>query len=245
MLAEAWVEAKLKGLDVVNYSPTKEDLAKYTKRLAENRALGSLSNERPVEQDPEKVELRPFVDAEGNNKVAQVTYTVSHAGGEDVDYSNPKDAARAFSVISNGALPAVVRSVVRADGMVSGDIIAVTDILPGSTSGKMAKYMTGVLDQEFNEAFAELNAEEKVQESLKSDVITVSAGNYSGKILAIENGQVVQKIGRSPNDVVRHDVSKLSVVPKVGEVEDIHYAGGTGVVQSLEQGREHGHELRR
>lgn len=245
MLAEAWIEAKLKGLDVVNYSPTKEDLAKYTKRLAEERALSSSTHSQPVEQDPEKVELRPFVDAEGHNKVAQVTYTVSHAGGEDVDYGNPKDAARAFSAISDAVFPAVVRSVVRADGIVSGDIIAVADFVPGSTSSKMAKYVMGVLDQEFNEAFTEFNVEEKVQESLKPDVVAVSAGNYSGKILAIESGQVVQKIGRSPDDVVRHDVSKLSNLPKVGEVEDIHYANGKGVVQGWEQGREHGHELRR
>lgn len=55
---------------------------------------------------------------------------------------------------------------------------------------------------------------------------------FSGTILRIE---VVQKIGRDPGDVVRHDISKLSRLPAVGTVADIRFGkDGIGVVASKE-----------
>lgn len=64
----------------------------------------------------------------------------------------------------------------------------------------------------------------------------VSEGRHSGKILAIEDGQVVQKIGRDPDVTVRHDISKLSRVPEVGAVEDISYdKSGRGIVKEKAQ----------
>jgi len=58
----------------------------------------------------------------------------------------------------------------------------------------------------------------------------VNEGIYSGKILSVENGVAVQKVGRDPDVVVRHDLSKLSQPVKEGEVLDIAYKGGQGLV---------------
>ena len=58
----------------------------------------------------------------------------------------------------------------------------------------------------------------------------VSKGNYSGAILQVVNEVVVQKIGRAPDEVVRHDSSKLSRLPEKDEVVDIKYRDGVGAV---------------
>ncbi len=242
MLAGAWLEAKMMGLDVVNYEPTKEDIAKYTERLAVERAASASLLRRPDEVGLEQVEMRPYVDVDGVNKVATITYTVSHEGGEAVDYSNPHDAARAFSGIDDAASPSVVRSVVRADGIVSADIIAVSDFVPGSNGAKRGKYMVGLLDQEFNEAFAEVEAEAQVKDDLRPEYKGVVDGKYSGEILDVINGQVIQKIDRA-GKVVVHDISRLSTVPKKGSIEDIHYSNGRGVVK--ERAREDAREISR
>lgn len=245
MLAGAWLEAKMMGLDVVNYVPTKEDQAKYVERIAAERAASASLLKHPDEVGLEQVEMRSYVDADGVNKVATVTYTVSHQGGEDVDYSNPKDAARAFSGIDDAVQPAVVRSVVRADGIVSADIIAVSDFVPGSNGAKRGKYMIGVLDQEFNEAFSEVEAEAHVQDDLKPEFKGVVSGKYSGEILDVSDTQVMQKVGRNPVDFVMHDKAKLSKVPKKGEYEDIHYSNGRGEVKERAREREGERELSR
>ena len=60
-------------------------------------------------------------------------------------------------------------------------------------------------------------------------------GFWSGKVLDVERGIVIQKINRD-SDTVTHDASKLSQVVKVGDVVDIKYVGGVGVVSGLDRG---------
>ncbi len=270
MLADAWLEAKLKGLDVVNYSPTKEDLAKFSTRMAEEKArsemLVSQSGElqqRPLEvvepeqpavvpermdeQGLEQVAVRPFVDAYGVNKVAQVIYTVSHEGGLGTSHDNPADAAKAFADVPAANLPIVIRSVTRVDGYVEPDVaIAGSGMAPGSDM--MVKSVDEMLDHEFAEAYAVLIEHEKSQETLPPTIPGVIDGKkYYGKIVAIEGGQVVQKTGRAPDEVTRHEISQLSSVPEVDDVVDIIYREGQGHVKGkgLELGDDQGIELRR
>jgi len=63
----------------------------------------------------------------------------------------------------------------------------------------------------------------------------VDGGQYSGTIVAIKNGEVVQRTGRDPDVVVRHDLSKLSRMPVLDSVETICYVSGAGVVADREQ----------
>lgn len=66
--------------------------------------------------------------------------------------------------------------------------------------------------------------------------LSVSTGNFEGKILRFENGQAVQKTGRDPDVTVRHDVSKLSKTLIVGEVVSIKYdKDGLGMVEDKAQ----------
>jgi hypothetical protein len=55
-------------------------------------------------------------------------------------------------------------------------------------------------------------------------------GIYSGKVISIDGEVVVQKVGRDPDKIVRHDLSKLTAAVKVGECVDIKYKNGIGVV---------------
>lgn len=238
MLADAWLEAKMQGLDVVNYSPTKEDEKRFAERMAKETAGREVQTRETIVQTPEFVELRPFVDAAGHNKMAVMTYTVTQDGAEDVAYDNPTDAAKHFASVSESKTPAVIRSVVRADGEVKAEVMVAGTGL-GTTPGSLHKSADATLDREFSEVLSEILSE-------KANVVAVvdSAGQagtamYSGMILRIEGNNVVQKVGRDPGQVVYHDISKLSRMPKVGEVEDIRFGkDGIGVVAERGQGLE-------
>lgn len=60
------------------------------------------------------------------------------------------------------------------------------------------------------------------------DVVRV--GDYNGKVINIVDGVATQKVGRDPDRVVRHDMSNLSRNVAIGDVVDINYRGGVGVV---------------
>lgn len=65
--------------------------------------------------------------------------------------------------------------------------------------------------------------------------------HFHGKVLEVNDQHVVQKIGRDPDMVARHDLSKLSRVPDIGEVVDVRYGGNTAQVSD----RSHGQNLNR
>lgn len=58
----------------------------------------------------------------------------------------------------------------------------------------------------------------------------VRAGDYNGKVIDVVDGVAIQKIGRDPDRVVRHDASRLSEKVAPGDVVDINYRAGVGVV---------------
>lgn len=161
MMANAWLEAKLMGLDVVNYSPSEKDLANYHARVAEESKLkAEQATGRAAQQAPEFVEVRPYVDAEGlqRKKTATVTYTVSSQGGPDPN-SEHQGRRKGLREITPAGTPVVVRSVMRADGQVRDDVIA--GVGRGTNIGAVALSMEPIVDREFDEALAEVIAEEK------------------------------------------------------------------------------------
>lgn len=66
------------------------------------------------------------------------------------------------------------------------------------------------------------------KEEIRNDVI-VASGHHSGRILEVERGIAVQKIGRS-GEQVTHLLGRLSRPVAVGDVVDINYRNGLGQV---------------
>lgn len=227
MLADAWLEAKLRGLDVVNYAPTKLDLAKYGQRLAAERARDAAAQTKPIEPAPEMVEVRPFVDAHGMTKTATVVYTVSHTGSKPQTFETPKDAAAAFGALPSASDPVVIRSVTRADGEVREDIVAgVSDARSGRDGGPIES----VVDHEFEMAMMDVIAEEKAVASLAPSAAVEGGKRHIGQILEVQDGRISQSIGRG--EVVWHDIADLEgPLPAIGELADIRYDNGIGRVQ--------------
>lgn len=227
MMADIWLEARLKGVNVVNYEPSREDKERFAKRLAQMKAA-----ERAAMQEPEQVEVRPYLGEDGLTHTASITYTVSHEVDGEIEeekFDNAQDAAALFQGLPAGSRPSVLRSVVRAGGEVSAEIIAVSDLGPDGAV-KEVKPGTAV-DREFNEAFENLVAQEK--ESQK--VAVVSEGQHCGVVLDVKDGIVTQSAGRG--QVVYHDVANLSRVPEKGKLEYIKYRDGKGVVVDKEQAK--------
>lgn len=237
MLADAWLEAKLMGLDVVNYSPTEKDKTKYAERVAEESRRKGTVQSGVTEQAPEIVEVRPFIDASGHETTATVTYTVSYQGGKDLQFDNPKEAAKAFAALPAAGVPVVVRSVTRADGVVRDDVVA--GIGRGQDKGAVARSVEPLLDQEFDAAMAEAIEEEKIFLSLQPTRAIATTGTHIGPITAIEAGRFAQKTGRDPDKVVWHDLAGLKgKTPKVGESVEIGYSQGIATVKTKELQRD-------
>lgn len=58
------------------------------------------------------------------------------------------------------------------------------------------------------------------------DRMAKPSGQYSGKILDVHGNKVIQKIGRSHNDVVVHDLDKFEGQPLIGDTITIQYKNG-------------------
>jgi hypothetical protein len=87
-------------------------------------------------------------------------------------------------------------------------------------------------------AFSEFHSHAAFAEHVfKSSLITnvQKEGFWSGKVLDVDRGVLIQKIGRG-TETVTHDASKLSTPVKVGDVIDIKYVGGVGVVTVMDKG---------
>lgn len=230
MMADAWVEAKLMGLDVVNYKPSEKDMARFEARLVEENQKRIAVAGRPAEQAPEMVVERAFVNAKGQTETAKMTYTVAYEGGQDQRFDNVKDAARAYAGLPAGALPIVVRSVMRAEGEVVEGVIAGVSSLPGQ--GGVGLVREAVLDREFDEAMDEMVEERRLALVVPLVVVpSVNTGPHYGEIVKVEGGRVAQDVGRG--QVVWHDVANLrGVVPRLGDKADIQYANGIGRVKA-------------
>lgn len=233
MMADAWLEAKLLNLTVANYKPSEKDQERFAQRIAEMRKQRDVSASSPVQQAPEMVEVRPFVDELGQTQMARVTYTVTFEGRKDMSFDNAKDAASAFRDFS-GASPVVIRSVTRADGVVRDSVVAGEDIR--SRKGVNGKVLERLEDREFSEALGEVmegvNAAVVIKEK---DAPVALDGIHVGTIIAVdlEKGRMLQKNGRGH---IWHDISKMQgVMPKVGEMAQIEYKKNLAYVKAREK----------
>ena len=238
MMADAWLEAKLLNLTVANYKPSEKDQERLAQRVAElskqrGRDTSSQAQQTAMQQAPEMVEVRPFVNELGVTEMATVTYTVVFEGMKDMSFGNAKDAASAFREFS-GASPVVIRSVTRADGIVLDSVVAGEDIR--SRKGMNGKVLERMEDREFSEALGEVVERANAAAVLKEKDAPVAVdGMHFGNIIAVDvkRGMLLQKIGRTH---VWHDVSKLNgVVPKVGEMAEIEYKKGLAYVKAKEK----------
>lgn len=223
-MAEAWVEAKLMGLDVVNYKPAEKDMARFEARLVEENQRRVALAGRGAEQAPEMVVERAFVNEKGQTEIAKMTYTVSYQGGQDQRFDSVKEAAGAYAGLSAGALPVVVRSVMRAEGEVIEGVVA--GLSSSQSRGGVAHMREAVLDREFDEAMDAIVEERRL---LGTEGVVITGPHY-GEIVKVDGNRIAQDVGRG--QVVWHDVANLrGVVPKVGDKADIQYANGIGRVK--------------
>lgn len=63
----------------------------------------------------------------------------------------------------------------------------------------------------------------------------VREGAFSGRVMEIDDGVMVQRVNRDGR-TVQHEVSKLSLAVAVGDVVDISYKDGAGVVSNMSKG---------
>ena len=93
--------------------------------------------------------------------------------------------------------------------------------------------LSGLLDAFRNVPFAELS------DAILEVKGVVKEGAFVGPVLSVENGVVTQKINREGGTVC-HDASKLSERIDIGDVMDVAYLGGRGVVKSVELASQRG-----
>ncbi len=224
MLAGAWLEAKMQNVEVVNYTPTKEDQQRLVDRLAK------ASLESPKVEQTEGIEARPSVAA-AQTKTATVKYTVISDEPEAAspEFDDAKAAAICFAGIPAEKLPTVLRSEMGAEGKrTPGVMVAGTGY--GETPGSFVKSSDPDVDRDFADALTQ-NYAVKRSIALVEKTGQGAPAMYSGQILRIDGDKVVQKVGRDHGQVVYHDINKLSRVPAIGEVTDIRFGkDGTGRV---------------
>lgn len=135
MLGQAWLEARMKGLEVVNYNPTEKDREQLAQRIAERDAAMAKG------QSQEIVELRPVMDSSGKEVMANVTYSVEQKGEVAEKQAGP---------VGTMQQPVVTRTTARLNDVVR------TDVQPGvMPKGSGHRQTKNIVDQEVREAIAE------------------------------------------------------------------------------------------
>lgn len=164
MLAQAWVEAQMMGLEVVNYTPTEKDREQLAQRMAETAKKRETAAARAEQLVPETVEVRPVVDAAGKEVMATMTYTVARADLPPMEFDSPKGAAKAYLESITADEPVVTRTVTRVDGVVRADVIAGVATMSKGRAGKSGSARPGistdVVDHEFEAALSEAKQEQ-------------------------------------------------------------------------------------
>ncbi|WP_304350886.1 LPD7 domain-containing protein [Comamonas testosteroni] len=141
MLGQAWLEAKMKGLEVVNFNPTEKDREALAQRIAERDAALA------KEQAPETVVLRPIMDGAGREVMANVTYTVEQQAAKS---NAPVAAGKAQQQSS------VTRTTTRVNDVVRTEVQQ--GVVPKGASN--VRRNQTLVEQELAEAVAEDKAEE-------------------------------------------------------------------------------------
>lgn len=85
-----------------------------------------------------------------------------------------------------------------------------------------------ILDLKYNYVVFD-DADIEIVAKYASGVDVVSEGSFSGKVLDVIYGVMIQKTGRN-GETVRHDVSQLDGKLEIGEIVDIRYCNGVGTI---------------
>ncbi len=255
MLAEAWLEARMLGLNVVNYTPNEKDKEKFAARLA-------AESERKVEQTtkevaPDDIEVRPSSNEQAAQMAAPLEKpAVAHGGqtgGPEFKTLKSFGPARYLHAPTNnqsyfaelvdkhGEVQAIwgldIERSLAAAGAKVGDSVALVNV-----GKKPVEVMQPQGDGTFKAVPGErltwetyIEGRERAGQQQKA---SVSAGFHVGPVMAIQDGRVAQKTGRDPAQVVWHEIAKLNgATPRLGESVEIGYTNGIGTVsvKGLEQ----------
>lgn len=147
--------------------------------------------------------------------IDNVTYSVGSPFSDTKEFRNASKAAQAFLDEKSENRPYVIRSEIQPNGRDSASFVGMTSMSERDGIKNFHKF-AGLTDVVFKDAYHEV-------------VKVVKEGTYSGKVLDIADGVVTQKINRE-GDTVRHDVANLSATVNIGDVIDIQYHDGTGLV---------------
>lgn len=107
--------------------------------------------------------------------------------------------------------------------------------LAGEVEARLTQTRAGMSEAERREAYPLDQMDVPVEDQRlrfngRQMVCLVTVGQYSGRIVDIYDGVVVQKVGRD-NEVVRHTQWRLSEKVEIGDVVDIAYERGSGMVK--------------
>ncbi|RWA45620.1 hypothetical protein AU476_00890 [Cupriavidus sp. UYMSc13B] len=174
MLAQAWLEAQMLGLEVVNYTPTEQDREKLAQRMAEEVKRREAAAARAEALTPETVEVRPVVDAMGKQVLATVNYTVERTG-TPTEQSN---LASAPALAEPFEEPVVTRTVTRVGGVVRDDVVAGMTPSQGIDREELAPpaVAASVIDHEVDAAMDEVRAEQAATVDLTKGARLVAHG---------------------------------------------------------------------
>lgn len=175
MLAQAWLEAQMMGLEVVNYTPNEQDREKLAQRMAEEVKRREAAAARAEALTPETVEVRPVVDATGREVLATVKYTVARTATptEQSNLASTPALAEPFEE------PVVTRTVTRVDGVVIRD-----DVVAGMTPSQGINreglspptVAASLIDHEVDAAMDEVRAEQAATVDLTKGARLVAHG---------------------------------------------------------------------
>lgn len=178
MLAQAWLEAKMMGLEVVNFTPTEQDREKLAQRMAEEVRKREAAAARAEALAPENVEVLPVVDATGKQVMATVTYTVERTDTPSGQIASAVGTPGDSVADQRFEEPVVTRTVTRVDGVVRNDVVAGVALAHAPEQGEhlQPEAVASVVGQEVNAALGEVKREQTALVDLEKGAKLVAHG---------------------------------------------------------------------
>lgn len=170
ILAQAWLEAKVLGLEVVNYAPTERDRENLAQRMAEEVQKREAAAAKADALAPELVEVRPVIDANGKQVTATVTSHVERSNRSPQLLFTHMGAPGDALPDTHAQEPVLTRSVTRL-----GDVVREEVNAGGSMPRTPKKVAATVVDREVSEALTEAKLEQ-TEVDLEKGVTLVAHG---------------------------------------------------------------------
>lgn len=178
MLAQAWLEAKMMGLEVVNFTPTEQDREKLAQRMAEEVRKREAAAARAEALAPENVEVIPVVDATGKQVMATVTYTVERTDTPSEQLASALGTSGGSQAAQPFEEPVVTRTVTRVDGVVRDDVVAGVALAHAPEQGGhlQPEAVASVVDHEVSTVLGEVKREQTALVDLEKGAKLVAHG---------------------------------------------------------------------